>query len=249
MRTPHRIVLGLVLMTAQLALAAQGQILARPAGTVSGLSGRGYWEYLPQGYDDNAPATYPLVIFLGGVGQSGDGTLAGLEAVMNTTAPPKLVRNGRHFPFILLAPQHVSGWWAMGELDAFVEFAKSHYRVDTRRVYMTALSAGAFGVWEYTATYPNKLAAVVPIAGNGNVAHLCDMRYVPVWAFHGESDGQVSKWGSIDPWDTLNNVCNPKANPPAKLTLYPGVGHDSWSQTYSGSAGHDIYTWMLGYSR
>lgn len=30
-----------------------------------------------------------------------------------------------------------------------------------------------------------------------------------------------------------------------RLTIYPGVGHDSWSRTYNGSAGHDIYSWML----
>jgi hypothetical protein len=31
----------------------------------------------------------------------------------------------------------------------------------------------------------------------------------------------------------------------AILTVYPGVGHDSWSRTYDGSAGHDIYGWLL----
>jgi hypothetical protein len=32
----------------------------------------------------------------------------------------------------------------------------------------------------------------------------------------------------------------------ALLTTYPGVGHDSWTDTYRVGAADDIYTWMLG---
>jgi hypothetical protein len=51
-------------------------------------------------------------------------------------------------------------------------------------------------------------------------------------------------------------------NPPekAKLTIYPGVGHDSWSMTYDGtgmrteSSDYDdfspsIYAWMFKYQK
>ena len=31
------------------------------------------------------------------------------------------------------------------------------------------------------------------------------------------------------------------------MTIYPGVGHDSWTRTYDGSAGHDVFGWMLSY--
>lgn len=80
MSTVQRIVLGSVLLFAQSALAAQGEILARPRTTVPGIN-YGYWEYLPQDYDDNSEASYPLVVFLGGQGQEGDGmaSAAGLE--------------------------------------------------------------------------------------------------------------------------------------------------------------------------
>lgn len=45
----------------------------------------------------------------------------------------------------------------------------------------------------------------------------------------------------------MNNViaCPQPPREEAKLTIYPGVGHDSWTRTYDGSAGHDIYTWLL----
>jgi dienelactone hydrolase len=34
-----------------------------------------------------------------------------------------------------------------------------------------------------------------------------------------------------------------------KMTVYPGVGHNSHSRTYDGSAGHDVYGWLLGFRR
>ncbi|EPX58760.1 hypothetical protein D187_003721 [Cystobacter fuscus DSM 2262] len=247
----NRVLLILVVCAAQLAWAAPGQIVARPIGTVSGIN-YGFWEYLPQDYDDDPEATFPLVIFLGGLGEAGDGsagTTTGLEKLMSPTAPPKLIRNGRHFPFVLISPQRFNAWWSNAELDAVLEFAKSHYRVAPSRVYLTGISAGAIVTWTYAAAHPQKLAAIVPIAGNGNGVNVCALWDVPVWAFHGTSDGTVSYWGSVDPVNKLNTICTPRASPPAQLTLYSGVGHDSWGRTYSGSAGHDIYTWMLGYSR
>lgn len=249
MSASQRILLGCVLLFAQGAWTAQGQILARPRTTVPGIN-YGYWEYLPQDYDDNSQASHPLVIFLGGLGQEGDGTASatGLEKLMEVTAPPRLIRNGRHFPFILISPQRFNAWWGNSEIDGIIGFAKTRYRVDPNRVYLTGLSAGAIVIWSYTVAFPQKIAAIVPIAGNGNGLPICDMWNVPVWAFHGTVDATVSQYGSIEPVNKLNNVCNPAANPPAQLTLYPGVGHDSWSRTYNGSAGHDIYTWMLSHS-
>jgi hypothetical protein len=44
-------------------------------------------------------------------------------------------------------------------------------------------------------------------------------------------------------------ACASAANPTAKLTLYPGLGHDSWTVTYdptrSVEAGKNLYEWML----
>jgi hypothetical protein len=34
-----------------------------------------------------------------------------------------------------------------------------------------------------------------------------------------------------------------------KKTIYPGVGHNSWDRTYDGSAGHDVFEWLLQFTR
>ncbi|AFE05480.1 hypothetical protein COCOR_03863 [Corallococcus coralloides DSM 2259] len=240
---------GWVLFSAQVALAAQGEIVARPQWTVPGMS-FGYWEYLPLGYDDAPTEKFPLVVFLHGTGEAGNGTAVGLEKIMALNAPPRLIRNGRDFPFILIAPQRHNAFIQVPEIDAIIEFAKVHYRVDTKRIYLTGISAGAFQTWAYAAQHYAKLAAVLPIAGNGNGLNLCPMAAagLPVWAFHGLADGTVSPYGSIDPVNRMNTICSPAANPAALLTLYPGVGHDSWGLTYDGSAGHDVYAWLLSHS-
>jgi hypothetical protein len=32
--------------------------------------------------------------------------------------------------------------------------------------------------------------------------------------------------------------------------MYPGTGHqDSWTKTYDGSAGHDVFGWLLSKSK
>jgi hypothetical protein len=44
----------------------------------------------------------------------------------------------------------------------------------------------------------------------------------------------------------------PAPNPPAKKTIFPGSGHDAWTQTYWQEwreNGMNIYEWMLQYQR
>ena len=58
------------------------------------------------------------------------------------------------------------------EVHDFIAYAVAHYNVDPARVYVTGLSCGAFGIWEYLAKYHDDLqvAAAVPIAGDGRPA-------------------------------------------------------------------------------
>lgn len=68
-------------------------------------------------------------------------------------------------------------------------------------------------------------------------------------AFHGDADDVVSVSGTNVPIDNLLADCPAPPRKEVLKTIYEGVTHDSWSRTYSGSAGHDIYTWLLGHQR
>lgn len=227
---------------------------ARPLGSTA--ANRGYYEYLPPGYGDGAKR--PLLVFFHGIGENGDGTTE-LAKVLKA-GPPKLIDNDSwlgSYSFIVLSPQHPgSGCFGANEIRTFLTYAVKSYDVDLQRVYLTGLSCGGIGLWNYLGSYKNELAAAaVPIAGNGTSAWNkagCDLGLVPIWAFHGDADGKVNVSGTNTPVDNLL-TCPAPPRGEVKKTIYPGVGHDSWTRTYAWpglpkSAGHDIYAWMLSKS-
>ena len=137
------------------------------------------------------------------------------------------------------------------EVHDFIGYAVAHYNVDPKRVYVTGLSCGAYGVWEYLAKYHAtlKVAAAIPIAGDARPAwspSYCGLGATPLWTFNGELDDVVNPLGSTEAMDALA-VCGVPPNE-RRETTYPDLFHDGWDQAYSGSLGDDIYSWMLGYS-
>jgi dienelactone hydrolase len=138
------------------------------------------------------------------------------------------------------------------EVHDFIAYAVAHYNVDPARVYVTGLSCGAFGVWEYLAKYHDDqhVAAAVPIAGDGrpgSAPSYCGLGATPIWAFHGALDDIVNPLGSIEPMIALQGCPGVPADE-AKLTVYPDRDHNSWDPAYGGANGDDIYAWMLGFS-
>lgn len=138
------------------------------------------------------------------------------------------------------------------ELHAFIDYAVANYDVDPARVYVTGLSCGGFGTWEYLGEYGDEqVAAAVPIAGDGRPmwgSAGCGLSEVPVWGIHGDQDFDVSPWGTIDTIEALRS-CPGVTEDTAKLSIYEGVDHNAWDPAYSGALGDDIYSWMLSFTR
>lgn len=234
-------------------------ILDAPTGNPSGrqipriigatTATQGYFEYLPQGYNtDNHK--YPLILFIHGLGENGDGD-SQLQDVLNNGIP-QLINNNQwneDLPFVVLSPQNSAGnCTRSSSIQSFITYAIENYHINPNRVYLTGLSCGAIGSWNYLGEYTNsQIAALVPIAGNGNSAFNnagCNLGTVPIWAFHGDNDGTVGVGATITPINNLLACSNP-APIDTSMVIYPGVGHDSWTRTYDLSAGHDIYSWFL----
>jgi len=232
---------------------ASGRQIARPGGSVQGTT-VGYWEYLPPHYGNGA--LFPLLVFRHGLGENGDGTMTGLQKVLKH-GPPKLI-NANQWPdtrpFIVLSAQESgSGCPSAQEADDFLKFAIAKYKVDPKRIYHTGLSCGAIATWNYLGAHTDELlAAAIPIAGDGRPAFMkagCAMGKVPIWAFHGLADTDQQPAGSIDTINNLKACTNPTAVD-VRLTTYPGVPHDSWTQTYDlSNPANDIYAWMLSHSK
>lgn len=230
---------------------------AFPLGTTEAFYG--YYAYTPS----VKGANYPLLLFLHGAGEKGnsnqDNTI--LDIVLRN-GPPKLIEKNEWkptYPMIVVSPQcHESNWNGI-KLYEFVEYLIKNYNINTKRIYVTGLSMGGYGTFTYLTTNADSChaATAVPICGGGNTRKTAGMKHVPVWAFHGDADKTVLPIKSIQMVDSIN-----AQNPPikAKLTMYPGVGHNSWSRTYAGtgmgteSAEYDafnqsIFDWMFQYSK
>lgn len=220
-----------------------------PVPLGSGSATQGYYAYFPPGYSEIQ--LYPLLVFIHGLGENGDGDEELSRVLVN--GPPRLIDNDEwpnDRPFIVLSPQHSGGGCtSSSEIDAFINYALARYSVNPDRIYLTGLSCGAIGSWNYAGNFVNtQVAAMVPIAGNGNGAFNnagCALGDLPIWAFHGDADNVVPPSGTTGP---INNLLQCKPPPrDTRMTIYPGVGHNSWRRTYDLSAGHDIYRWLLNH--
>ena len=82
----------------------QGELLRKPyVSTVSGEE-REYFLYLPKGYETETGKLWPVILFLHGGGERGDGR-ADLEKVLLHGPLKEAWRKGRDLPFILISPQ------------------------------------------------------------------------------------------------------------------------------------------------
>src|SRR5437868_3893266 len=112
-----------------------------------------YLLYLPDGYATDTAKRWPLMIFLHGSGEAG----TDLNKV-KAWGPPKLIEAGKKFPFIIVSPQAPPNTgWAVEVLRAMLNDLKQKYRVDNDRVYLTGLSMGGFGTWNYSEKFPDDL--------------------------------------------------------------------------------------------
>jgi predicted peptidase len=170
--------------------ASSERLSFRPLGSVQGAP-LGYGEYLPLGYGEPRP----LLVFLHGGGEYGDGSTAQLPRILKLGILSLIETDDwpSDRPFIVLMPQYppaeAEACELADEVEAFLKFAVDHYEVDMDRVYLTGVSCGGIGLWDYLASHTNELvAATVPIAAHTSEAFErtgCELGRVPIWAFHG----------------------------------------------------------------
>src|SRR5687768_1572940 len=126
----------------------------------------GFYETLPARYSLTTKK-YPLIIFLHGGGELGSGlarlTCCGIPYYTSKkTFPPKFYYNGTYYSYIIISPQFRQTPNAL-DIQSVVKYAKSHYRIDASRIYVTGLSMGGGKTWEWSASYGQYAAAIVPV--------------------------------------------------------------------------------------
>jgi len=248
---------ALLLLTAQASLA---QLVQTPRVTPQGT---GYLEYLPPDYATNTSRTYPLIIFLHGAGEMGTGSASDLEK-LKVGGPPKEIKNGSNMCFtvngvqecfIVVSPQlnyGPGGWWASILEPFFNEIlhGTKNYRIDPTRVYLTGLSMGGQGTYIGLGQTTDIFAAAAVISGFDNSSGCTiSARKIPVWGFHGTSDGTIPYDIGLNNFNAIVNCTNPVPAAELKWTAYAGVGHNAWDNAYttdhSVQSPLNVYEWFL----
>ena len=197
----------------------------------------GFYQALPPSYDSNTNS-YPLLVFLHGGGELGNGDdqlplvlKNAIPRLMDEkTFPISFTVSGQQYSFIVVSPQFKE-WPKPEDVEAVVNYSVDHYRVDTQRIYMVGLSMGGGATWEYAGKYGKRLAAMVPISGaswaDSATAEGIASTDVNTWAFHNMDDSTVT-YKSTTRYISFIEYYNPSF--PVKFTLWPTGGHDAWTR-------------------
>ena len=146
--------------------------------------GYDFWLYLPEDYDSGSHSK-PVVMFLHGKSLCG----TDLEKVREYGCINAIER-GLGIDAIVVAPRAQGAWEPKKVHDVF-DWVKTHYRVNTRRLYVMGMSMGGYGTLDYAATYPNEVAAAMAMCGGATTTSLCGLNELPLWIIHGTADNAV----------------------------------------------------------
>ncbi|MGB8194866.1 MAG: PKD domain-containing protein, partial [Chitinophagaceae bacterium] len=224
----------------------------------------GFWEYKPVDYAANPTKKYPVIIFLHGLGERGNGT-TDLPNVLSIAIPKYIAAghtmtftyNGQTETFLVLSPQLRGDLWDWPAFytEEMIRYAKNNLNIDTNRIYVTGVSLGGGGAWRYaSASYENArtVAAIAPVCGTCGWSNVCGTiaaANLPVWAFHAQDDGVVGYGCTVGAIANINS-CNPAV--PAIQSIYPTGNHWIWDMSYDTAHNFhnpNMYEWFLSKSR
>ena len=243
-------------------IGASAQQVARTLTSSGGLF-MGFYEYTPADYNSDPSVKYPLIIFLHGIGERGNGTTELSRVLANAIPryidaghPMRFFWNGKWETFIVLSPQLSSsyGYWSNQYISAMLEHAKANLRIDTNRVYLAGMSLGGGGVWTYATSglsNAKQLAAMSPVCGICSGGTWCNFRdaNLPVWAFHAQDDGVVGAGCTITHINNIN-ACSPAVKP--YMTIWPNGNHWIWDRAFDTAynwQNPNLFEWFLGQNK
>lgn len=183
----RKLLLLITLLVCALPLCRAQEIVAHEK-----IADKGYrfWLFTPESITktpDTRRQAKPLIVFLHGASLCGNN----LNRVLNY-GPLDALRRGREIDAYVMAPQNPGGSWAPSKVMDIVEWVQNHHNtIDKDRIYVVGMSLGGYGTIDFTATYPDRIAAAIAMCGGGTVKDLTGLLKVPLWIFHGTADRDV----------------------------------------------------------
>src|SRR5450432_4583704 len=208
----------------------------------------GFLQFTPSDYGTQK---HPLIIFMHGIGERGNGSTQ-LNSITANAIPKfcaagasmRFTVNGQTSSFVVLSPQlSVSyGSWPTYYVKEMIKYAKANLQIDPNRIYVCGLSLGGGGVWDVITEAPGgdysfdgTIAAAAPVCGtqeesDANFCNTIGANHLPVWAFHSMDDGTVNV-GATQHAQILASMCG--NTPASKFTFYQSGGHGgAWIHAY-----------------
>jgi predicted peptidase len=197
-----------------------------------------YVVFVPHDYRGDKP--YPLVLFLHSSSERGDDGESQVGPLGNAIKPQE-----KTFPFITVFPQSAFHWRIESKdterVLAILAEVQEEFNVDERRLYVTGISIGGWGAFALGMQYPDRWAAIVPIAGGGDDSQAAKIKDLPCWCFQGAKDSEAfvnSTRGVI--------AAVRKAGGNPRYTEYADLGHNCWENAY---ATPELWDWLLRQKR
>lgn len=164
---------------------------------------KGFYQWLPNDYSSTSNL-YAFILFLHGSGARGNGGSELSRVLSESGALPDQLRDGNWngqqdgYKFIILMPQCAENTQWLGtsgtsDITEFKDWAKSYYRIDTSRMYLTGFSMGGKGTYEggKIDNDPNEWAALAPVCAANSTFQMgqgCGTKNIPLFCYYSSND-------------------------------------------------------------
>lgn len=221
----------------------------------------GFLEFLPPNYSG---PKHPLIIFLHGVGEKGNGTsdlrrvgCCGIPSYIKRGNKMRFTWMGKTESFVVLSPQLSKkyGAWQPFYTDELIKYAKANLNIDPNRIFVTGLSMGGGGTWNFASSSQvraEQLAGIAPVVAPCMMTNGCNIAKasLPVMAIHVLDDRDAPASCTINALKSINS-CSPSVTP--NVIMYASGGHYVWVKRAFDTA-HDyqnpnMFEWFLAQNK
>ena len=184
-----------------------------------------YRLFVPPVY--NSQNKYPIIIFLHGAGEKGSDNEKQLKNYGQGSMYFINTEFHAAYPTFYMAPQTTGGWnqdyLAMVQ-KAIAELSKE-FNIDYERIYLTGISLGGSGIFNFMTWAPDYFAAGIPMSfGSGDAEKLLNQN---IWTFHAANDTVVGIGGTDGIVRAIRSLGGSII-----YTRYDSGGHGIWSASY-----------------
>jgi predicted peptidase len=143
-------------------------------------------------------------------------------------------------------PAQPTPWEQMAK-NIVDQLCHTYASINTKRLYITGISTGAYATWEMIEYWPHEFAAAAPVAGGGDPSLAARIAHLPIWAFQGAEDYVVPISASRS---MITSITSAGGHP--RYTEVPHQKHEIWDIVYafppSSTASNSLFPWLFSQS-